>query len=490
MVKICNHDTCTKTALFNLEGEKYGIVCGTHKTEQMINICSHKCHHTNCLKRPIYNIEGQPPHFCFDHKTDGMCRIGKNVCIEKGCDIVCTLNFIGEKRALYCKNHAKDGMISFIGRCIFEGCNTRASFNTRGVKSPLYCYEHKQTEMIDVRSKSCLFEGCDTKPTFNIIDKTVGIYCVKHKLPLMINVNSKNCVFEGCNTRATFNTRGLKDPLYCAEHKQTEMIDVRSKRCLFEGCDTQPKFNTQGHTVGIYCTKHKLPMMFDVTSKWCIFEGCRKQPNFNIIGQAIGIYCAQHKSSPMVNVKSKHCKTHLCYTAPNPKYEGYCFRCFVHTFPEKPISRNYKTKERDIVDRIKEKFGDFDWIADSKVQDGCSKRRPDLFLDLGFQVIIIEIDEYAHDTYEDICENKRIMEISQDIGHSPIMLIRFNPDSYTNSTGEKIQSCWAINKSGLMTVKKNQEEQWKNRIDTLMNQIQFCVDNPTEKTIEKIELFY
>ena len=41
-----------------------------------------------------------------------------------------------------------------------------------------------------------------------------------------------------------------------------------------------------------------------------------------------------------------------------------------------------------------------------------------------------------------------------------------------------------------MTVKKNQEEQWKNRIDTLMNQIQFCVDNPTEKTIEKIELFY
>ena len=142
------------------------------------------------------------------------------------------------------------------------------------------------------------------------------------------------------------------------------------------------------------------------------------------------------------------------------------------------------------MDRVKEKFGDFDWIADSKVQDGCSKRRPDLFLDLGFQVIIIEIDEFAHSRYEGICENKRIMEISQDIGHSPIMLIRFNPDSYKNSTGEKIQSCWAINKSGLMTVKKDQEKQWKDRIDTLMNQIQFCVDNPTEKTIDKIELFY
>ena len=90
MVRICNHETCTKTASFNILG-KSAIVCCTHKTEQMINVGSHKCHHTNHLKRPIYNIEGEPPHFCFDHKTDGMCRIGKNVCIEKGCDIVCTL---------------------------------------------------------------------------------------------------------------------------------------------------------------------------------------------------------------------------------------------------------------------------------------------------------------------------------------------------------------------------------------------------------------
>ncbi len=44
----------------------------------------------------------------------------------------------------------------------------------------------------------------------------------------------------------------------------------------------------------------------------------------------------------MINVISKICKTPLCYTHVQDKYEGYCF---IHTFPDKPVSRNYKTIE-------------------------------------------------------------------------------------------------------------------------------------------------
>ena len=62
----------------------------------------------------------------------------------------------------------------------------------------------------------------------------------------------------------------------------------------------------------------------------------------------------------------------------------------------------------------------------------CSKRRPDLFLDLGYQILIIEIDENQHLDYDCSCENKRIMELSQDVGHKPIVFIRFNPDEYCN----------------------------------------------------------
>ena len=38
-------------------------------------------------------------------------------------------------------------------------------------------------------------------------------------------------------------------------------------------------------------------------------------------------------------------------------------------------------------------FSDYTWISDKKIYDGCYKRRPDLLLDLGYQVIIIEVDE-------------------------------------------------------------------------------------------------
>ena len=92
--------------------------------------------------------------------------------------------------------------------------------------------------------------------------------------------------------------------------------------------------------------------------------------------------------------------------------------------------KNYKTKEQTVVDYIKIIFPDLTIITDKINQDGCSKKRPDLLIDLGYQLIIVEVDEKQHKNYDYICDNKRIMQISQDNGHRPIIFIRFNPDSY------------------------------------------------------------
>lgn len=152
--------------------------------------------------------------------------------------------------------------------------------------------------------------------------------------------------------------------------------------------------------------------------------------------------------------------------------------------------RNYKTKEKTVVDYIQQTF-DKSWICDKRINDGCSKRRPDLLLDMGKHVIIIEIDENQHMNYDCSCENKRLMEISQDVGHRPIVFIRFNPDDYIDSNGQKIKSCWIPNKSnGLLYIPKTKEVEWNNRLDILKNQIQYWLYNKTEKTIEIIQLFY
>jgi hypothetical protein len=189
---------------------------------------------------------------------------------------------------------------------------------------------------------------------------------------------------------------------------------------------------------------------------------------------------------------SQLCKSSWCETRGNKKYEGYCLPCFVNN-PEnsdKPVWRNYKTKEKDVVDRIKESFPDFTWVADKKVQDGCSRRRPDLLLDMGSHIIIVEVDENKHTDYDCSCENKRLMELSQDLQHRPIIFIRFNPDSYINSEGKSIKSCWKLNKLGVITISKSKQTEWEERIDKLKQQIKYWVDKPTDKTIEIIELFY
>jgi hypothetical protein len=186
------------------------------------------------------------------------------------------------------------------------------------------------------------------------------------------------------------------------------------------------------------------------------------------------------------------CISGLCDTMKNPKYDNYCLRCFIHLFPDKPNTRNYKTKEKSVVEFITNIFNDFSWVSDKKVYDGCSKRRPDLFLDLGFQIIIIEIDENQHANYDCSCENKRIMEISQDVGHRPIVFIRFNPDEYVNENNEIVKSCWKVNNKEIIQIQKNQIEEWNNRLENLKNQIEYWCkeENKTNKTIEIIQLYF
>ena len=203
-------------------------------------------------------------------------------------------------------------------------------------------------------------------------------------------------------------------------------------------------------------------------------------------------YCEHGKRKSRCNEcgGSALCKNEWCETIGNRKYNGYCLACFIHMFPDKPNVRNYKTKEKDVVDRISQTFTNFTWVVDKKVQDGCSRRRPDLLLDMGSHIIIVEVDENRHIGYDCSCQHKRLMELSQDLQHRPIVFIRFNPDAYTNQEGVLIKSCWKLNKLGIIQIAKNKQKEWEERIEILKQQIHYWINNPSEKTIEIIELFY
>jgi hypothetical protein len=232
--------------------------------------------------------------------------------------------------------------------------------------------------------------------------------------------------------------------------------------------------------------------MVDVKNKMCIYDKCNIQPSYNYKNENKALYCVNHKLKDMIDIKHTTCKTPLCTTRVLNKYDGYCLFCYINLFPDKPVSRNYKTKEYSVVEFVKNTFPFMDWFTDKIIKDGCSKRRPDLLLDLGYQIIIIEIDENQHKGYNDNCENARVNQLSLDLGCRPILYIKFNPDDYLQNN-IKISSCWGINKNGICVVKKNKQQEWNERLKVLEKSIKYWI-NPenkiTNKLIEIVELFY
>jgi len=394
----------------------------------------------------------------------------------------------------FCSIHKQPGMVNVkSSKCQFEGCIVIPSFNVPGETQGIFCSEHKHPNMINVKSPICQFEGCIVIPSFNVPGETQGIFCAEHKHPNMVDVKSPICQFEGCNVQSIFNVIGEKRGIFCAEHKHPNMVDVKNSTCQFEGCIVIPSFNVPRETQGIFCSEHKHPNMINVKSPICQFEGCNVQSIFNILGEKRGLFCAEHKQLGMINVTHLICKTPLCGIQVSSKYKGYCLRCYVNNpdFQNEPTVRNYKTKERAVFEFIDKNFGNKYTIRwDKRVVDGCSLRRPDFIVDFGDWVLIIEVDENKHQDYDCSCENKRICELSQDIGHRPMVIIRFNPDDYINLKNEKVTSCWGYDKRGIAIVKKSKMKEWDYRLNCLNERIEYWILNPTDKTIQVDPLFF
>jgi hypothetical protein len=376
------------------------------------------------------------------------------------------------------------------GKCKSEGCNKQSIYNKPGETKPLYCVKHKTDSMINVVSKRCISEGCNKRPIYNEPEETKGLYCGFHKKEGMIYVVNKRCKSEGCNKQPYYNEPEETKGLYCKDHKKEGMIDVVNKRCKSKGCNKRPNYNEPGETSGLYCKDHKKEGMIDVLHKRCKSEGCKIRPYYNEPEETNGLYCGYHKKAGMVDVVNKRCKNEWCDTSiRNSKYEGYCAYCFINMFPDKPISRNYRTKERAVTYYILKEYPNYNWICDKRIQGGCYKRRPDLMLDLGYKVIIIEVDENQHKSNDCSCENKRLMEISQDINNRNLIVIRFNPDSYKTCENKTIKSCWKINKgSGILTI--SSQTNWNTRLKVLEETLKYWINNETNKMLECIELFY
>jgi len=451
---VCEISDCNKNAYFNTPDKKNGRFCSSHKESNMINVKDKRCIEDGCCQRPSFNILGGKPIYCGTHKKDEMFNVMTKFCEHTGCLITPVYNTPDKKTGRFCSTHKESNMINVVNNsCQEDGCNNAPSYGITTGK-PTHCSLHKSNEMTDVKHKRCQEDGCDKTPSYAEPNKKI--------------------------------------PTHCSDHKKETMINVKHKKCEHDNCNLIPSYNSPDEKTAKYCNNHKLEGMIDVTHKRCEFKGCINRPVYNLVNEIKPIFCYLHKSTGMIDISNKKCVNEWCVNrASGKKYDDYCLHCFIHMFPDKPTTRNYKTKEQSVVDNVKLMFPDVTWNCDRRVADGCSRRRPDLLLDLGYQVIIIEVDENQHTDYDCSCENRRLMEISQDLGHRPVIFIRFNPDDYIKCDGIKVKTCWSVNKTtGMVVVDKNNKRHWVERLEMLNYWIQYWSNNKSNKTVEVVQLFF
>ncbi len=364
--------------------------------------------------------------------------------------------------------------------CKIDNCIKRVARYGIEYKKPLACGIHREEHYVNVIDRRCF---CKTnRPMYGYENDERAEYCILCKKNDMINIKTKKCP---CKKRPYFGYENDVEPTCCNSCKKNGMIDIVHKLCQC-GSGKRPTFAEKNSKTLICCSDCKRDNMISLYATLC---ACGKNASFGLEKQK-ATHCLSCKTDGMFDVKHKMCKTEHCETrVGNKAHRGYCAYCYANEFPNSPLVRNFKTKERLVVDFIKSIFKDYSWKFDKIIQDACSKRRPDIFLDLGYMIIIIEIDENQHRQYENICENKRVMEISKDTGHRPIVFIRFNPDKYKDKNNKNIPSCFSVTKT-TGALKVTNDNKWNERLNKLKDTVQYWIDNKTEKTVEVVELFY
>jgi hypothetical protein len=269
MPKLCDFETCRKQASY---GDFYGqpIRCKLHKEDSQ-RLVSQLCREGNCRIYSCYSFENEKkPHFCFNHKKDGMINVVTNTCKKVGCNIIPVFNYIGETTAIYCKKHQLEGMVNIKSRfCKETNCNRQPNFNFKGETKGIYCSQHKKENMVNVTIITCLEIGCDKIPSCGFINEKKRLYCSDHKLEGMTSLTNEICQKQNCLITATYNFINEKKPIYCSTHRLDNMVDITHKNCKANFClGTRGNPKYKGHCSACYQQLFPSdPLTFQIRSK-------------------------------------------------------------------------------------------------------------------------------------------------------------------------------------------------------------------------------
>ena len=342
------------------------------------------------------------------------------MCKHDDCTKQPSFNFPGETRPLYCKEHAKPGMMDVVNRkCIHTGCVKKPSYNYPGEKRAVFCKLHAHHKMVNVRTRKCRHSGCTKQPSYNYPGQKRPMFCREHAHPTMIIVINRTCRYIGCNKKPLFNLEGEVQGITCRNHADPRMVDVVNARCGQGGCHTQPRYGNPGHPPTV-CTRHRKAGMILRPRRRCEVKDCREVALYGIRGAT---HCIIHKYAEQVNFVGKTCVS--CGLVDIVDDDGRCATC------DPELSKRVRlAKQREVRLWLDHNSHDDYILYDRAIDQGmCGKERPDFAWDCKTHVLVLEVDEDQHRDRQASCEVARMVNISQSFG-MPTVFLRYNPDSF------------------------------------------------------------
>lgn len=250
----------------------------------------------------------------------------------------------------------------------------------------------------------------------------------------------------------------------CAECNGTEICIHKNNKYICIEC--HGKNVCEHNKLQNQCTQCKGSLICEHGTRKSICKDCG------------GAYVCEHekqRNQCIICTPSSACQHCQAISILSSHWKPFCFRCYCVLHPDAVIPRKFKLKENYVVEALKEQFQEtVTMVIDKKVEGGCSRRRPDVSIDFGSHCLMIEIDEKQHSSYA--CEEKRMMDLFEDVGFRKIIFLRFNPDSYRYH-GTLYRSPFSYTPTGIL--KLNQEE-FDRRMAELVARIRVHSQEPAE----------
>lgn len=465
-----------------------------------------------CNSQRKKTIEGR--NLCGEHSKGIEGGQRANECKEEGC----TNSAIIEG---YCRTHAKEHDIKTKDMCV-DCTDKRGTYNLPNGKficKP--CKDNRERGDPSIKdtfkniNRTCDGEGCDKRASFaptkddpprRCIECCKGMnwVCVTNKNYVLLSqtdltdeelkrlekqTKRRQCLHEECTRSRQFGYLSEWKPLVCSDHKDDLVTRENDPivRCFKTyKCDAHNRGAKFGYKTCTHCHECREPDMKKLVNL-CEIEGCELNPYYGFrdreTGKGKAIRCVEHKTPRMRQLNVELCSHCQLANATKTYNNEYCGDCYFYLHPDDKRSRNYRTKEQAFMIPLKTIHPAM--VLDKTIEGGCSRRRPDGFIDAMTHVVIVEIDEGQHQGYDLTCENRRIVELFIDVAHRPIVFVRLNPDAY-NKKGERFSGAFKLHNGSLKCI----QEEFQRRFELLVEEVDKALTTVPEKTISQVLLCY